>query len=411
MQKILIVSTKIDTRNRIKEFVAEGLIPNAQYYYFVEDFGNSSAPLTHSDDMYVVDDLRNTAALEVGIDRASEWAPFDAVIATHEYTVLLAARLREVFSVPGPDVASMLKFRDKVLMKRSLSSERVLSPGLFDRQQLRDMPSLFPVVVKPRTYASSVGVSIVQSYEELEQRFPQAVTDYSRPFSAELEFSRDDLEFEELIDGTVHHIDGFVFGGEIKACLPSLYTMNCMGYAGGQPLAAQSISDPEERVSWRHFLDAVHDSLKIPDGAFHLEAFQSKAGKVFLEIGIRAPGGEIVPSIKRATGIDLEAAHIQCQLGIPPSVPDQIPKGYARIAFPKVYEATPQKKVTRVHMPSLGGFVEPNWSYVPAPGTPATANFSSTLSTVGSFTFESDNSVLLSATLFMMAANYRVDMA
>ena len=200
--------------------------------------------------------------------------------------LLLAAHIRKKLDVKGPLLDNVLKFRDKVLMKQCLEGTNIRFPCLYEHSEVINGQSAFPIIIKPRTYAGSIGVKVVFSKQEYIELFHSIKPNYNRDFIASMEFDRDDIEIEEHIDGTVFHIDGLIYEGKIIFCLPSLYIKPCLNYVNYGPLVSQTISNPSKRAEWSDFAERVHEIMHIPDGAFHLEAFQAASGKVFLEVGM-----------------------------------------------------------------------------------------------------------------------------
>lgn len=410
MKKVLVVSSSFDIEQRLAKMLEKGAIPREDYSIFVEKFGEESSDSQgHFANVFAIDDLRNRVAIDAGVEQCRAWGPFDLVIATDEYAVILAAELRERLEIAGPKVSEILKFRDKVVMKESLLGSTVRTPTLYTIEQLLNDDSLLPVVVKPRSYAGSKGITILntpQEVLELANTFKGTLTDKEVAFK---EFSLEDLELEEFIVGDIFHIDGFIFGGEVIFCVPSQYVGTCLNYINGQPLASHSVEDLEEQKRWLNFSKQVHEVMQLPDGAFHLEAFLTNAGeRVFLEIGARPGGCYIVPSIEYATGLNLDVAHIQCQLGIAPQVPGDKSEQFGWVIFPKQAPQAHEPKVGEVSVPDMSGYLKPAWRFIPTNKDSYTGNFFSYTSNLGAFVFNSPDHRLMKDTLQYLMKNYRV---
>ncbi|VVP88964.1 hypothetical protein PS925_01197 [Pseudomonas fluorescens] len=410
MKKVLVVSSSSDIEQRLARMLEKGAIPQEDYSVFVEKFGEeSSASDGLFANVFAIDDLRNRVAIDAGVEQCRSWGPFDLVIATDEYSVILAAELRERLAVAGPTVGEMLKFRDKVVMKESLLGSSVRTPVLYTIDQLLADHSLLPVVVKPRSYAGSKGISVLRTPQEvleLAKNFQGTLTDKEVAFT---EFSLNDLELEEFIVGEILHIDGYILGGEVMFCVPSQYVGTCLNYINGQPLASHSVEDREEHKRWLEFSREVHAVMQLPDGAFHLEAFLTSSGeRVFLEIGARPGGCYIVPSIEYATGLNLDVAHIQCQLGIAPQVPGEDSEQFGWVIFPKQAPQAHAPKVGEVSVPDLNGYLAPTWTFIPTNEDDYTGSFFSYTSNLGAFVFNSPDHRLMKDTLQHLMKNYRV---
>lgn len=144
MKKILVVSSSFDIEERLTKMLENNAIPRESYSIFVEKFGEKySGSRGDFANVFAIDDLRNRIAIEAGVEQCRAWGPFDLVIATDEYAVILAAELRERLQIAGPKVSEILKFRDKVVMKESLFGSTVRTPTLYTIDQLIITPAYY----------------------------------------------------------------------------------------------------------------------------------------------------------------------------------------------------------------------------------------------------------------------------
>jgi DNA-directed RNA polymerase specialized sigma24 family protein len=227
----------------------------------------------------------------------------ERVIALSEYDLLAAARVREVLGVPGGNVADVLPVRDKVAMKAAITAAGLRAPRFLDlRTAVTGGPATVswtgPTVLKPRAGASSEGV----------RRFPTVQAALAAALSAQTPFDIDDLEVEEFVEGPIIHVDGLVADGAPVAVQTSRYVNTCLGFAAGAPLGSIQVHTTPEVVEWTlRCLSAVG----ITTGPFHLEAFETPEGMVFLEVGARFGGADVVDTFELATGARLPAAQLR----------------------------------------------------------------------------------------------------
>ncbi|MEO3787451.1 hypothetical protein ABGB12_29340 [Actinocorallia sp. B10E7] len=236
----------------------------------------------------------------------------DLVIAMSEYDLLPAARVREALGTPGPREADVLPVRDKVVMKAAVEAAGLRAPRYLPLgAALAGGESAVPwkgrTVLKPLSGASSEGVS--------EHPTVAAALKAGRSVDAA------DHEIEEFVEGPVIHLDGLMADGDLHSVLASRYLGTCLSYAReGTPLGSVQIDTPPDLADWaRDCLRAVG----VLDGPFHLEAILSGEGPVFLEVGARPGGADIVDAFELATGVHLQSAQV-LQLvgetaGLPPA--------------------------------------------------------------------------------------------
>jgi hypothetical protein len=250
-------------------------------------------------DFDVVSDLVGTLIRHHG--------PFDRVVAFSEYLLDLAARLRELYGIPGPRADEVDRFRDKTVMKNILRKAGIRTP----RWSLcRDVPQVmadatalgYPLIIKPVRGASSKGVRKIASAAELETVCQSQIVA--------------GFEIEEYIDGEVLHADGVV--DENGACLfmsVSRYISPCLDFEAGLPLGSIIQTDPELCGQCRRFALDCLAALGLKSSAFHLEFFRTGDDLVFLEIGARVPGADVSYVIHDVFGVNLFRLWVDVTLG------------------------------------------------------------------------------------------------
>lgn len=227
----------------------------------------------------------------------------DRIVCFSEYELVEAAKLREAFNVPGPNVMDALAVRDKMLMKEKVSRAGIKTPKALDAIQfLEEVESGFSswrgtTVVKPKMGASSENVQILDTPKlaalVLRQNHLNCLGEY---------------ECEEFIDGSILHVDGIVDAGKPSLIVPSRYIGTCLGYALGEALGSVQIPLTKE------IEEITIESIKavgITSGAYHLELIESDQGLTFLEIANRVGGADVVDTFEMATGVHLPSEELK----------------------------------------------------------------------------------------------------
>lgn len=240
-------------------------------------------------------------ATEVLAAVAGRPAP-DLVVALSEYDLIAAAEVRAALGVPGDRVADVLPVRDKVTMKATVAAADLRVPRFASLASvLTDGADAVgwtgQTILKPRTGASSEGV----------RTFPTVAAALVAARESGSPDEVDGFEIEEFVDGPILHIDGMMADGAPVAVLASRYVGTCLGYAQGQPLGSVQIDTEPAVVAWAlRCLAAVG----IRTGPFHLEAIETPDGLVFLEVGARFGGADVVDTFELATGLRLPSAQL-----------------------------------------------------------------------------------------------------
>ncbi len=269
--------------------------------------------------------LRHRRAERPGLapsfEEAQAWlltAPqrFDRVISLSEYELLDAARLREWLGVPGALVEQVTLVRDKIQMKRAaaragLRVPRFLPLTSFLKEQGNEGWH-GATVLKPHSGASSEDVVVFATAAEAHTAVTTFHSGVPRLDAATGISARQAFEVEEFIVGAVLHFDGVAVQGRVLALTASRYVNTCLDYANGTPLGSFHIPVTDAARAW---VKQALGSVGIREGSFHLEAIESDDELVFLEVGNRVGGADVVATFELATGIHLPSQELSILLG------------------------------------------------------------------------------------------------
>ncbi|WP_432084995.1 ATP-grasp domain-containing protein [Streptomyces sp. bgisy095] len=269
------------------------------------------------------------AGTRSAFDEAAAWLddvrrPFDRIVSLSEYELLDAARLRERYGVPGAPVEQVELARDKILMKRAVADAGLRAPRFLSLADFLDrggdVPWTGATVLKPHRGASSVDVTVFGSAAEAHEAVAGRRTGIAGLDAAERAGAVSGFEVEEFVEGPVRHYDGLVEGGEVLVVGASEYLGTCLAYAQGLPMGSYQIDCPEEVRDW---VAKVLAAVRVEDGSFHLEAIVHEGEPVFLEVGNRVGGADVVAVFELATGIHLPSWELRILLG--ERVADELP--------------------------------------------------------------------------------------
>ena len=237
------------------------------------------------------------------IDKLKEFDSFDFTVQTDENAVDILGYINSKLNFKGIKLSDSMKFRNKVIMKHLLN-EFIKKPKLYNFEDIENINN-FPIVLKPKDSAGSDGVSFLNSKSEL----LNIISELKNKDILE------NYEIEEYISAPICHIDGLICKNFIVYCSASEYIGDCYNYLLGQPLGSVRCQEKQQERALI-LSKKVHKSLNFPDGVFHMEAFWKDDDFIFLEVGIRPGGAEVIPAIEEATGINLSIEHVLLQLGI-----------------------------------------------------------------------------------------------
>ncbi len=259
----------------------------------------------------------------------------DGVLCWDEARVIAAAKVAEALGLPGGEPEVVLRCRDKRQTRERLAAAGVPQPRSIPVETVEQAGQAaaeigYPVVLKPRGLAASLGVVLVQDRAELLAQFAFA-RDTTVPGALIYDVG---VLVEEYADGPEISVDCAVFHGEV---LPICLAHKEIGYPpyfeeighlvdGAEPMLA----DPQ----LRGLLESAHRALGFQDGITHTEFRLTPAGPKLIEVNARL-GGDLIPYLGlRASGIDpgLAAAAVAC--GQRPDVaPDRKRFGAVRFCY------------------------------------------------------------------------------
>ncbi|MEV0643995.1 biotin carboxylase [Phytomonospora sp. NPDC050363] len=232
-----------------------------------------------------------------------------AIVGLKEDDLLVAAQLRAEWDCPGPVLADLVPFRDKLVMAGKVAAAGVAVPafaGVTDAGEVEAFAREhgYPVVVKPRVGSSSAGVSKLDG--------PAGLGDLDVD-------THGPLMVQAFDERQIFHVDGLFDGTRTGPLRASRYLNTCLGFRTGDVLG--SVEDPAVTGLVAEVTDRVLGALS-PGRAtpFHLELFvgEESGECAFLEVGARVGGAEIPFLWREVHGYDLMEAAFRLSMGLDP---------------------------------------------------------------------------------------------
>lgn len=236
------------------------------------------------------------------------------VLAWDEARILQCATVAATLGLPGSHPDVILRCRDKHLTRRALSVAQVPQPPsvlvhTVDQALAAAAEIGYPVVLKPRAMAASLGVVVVHGPTELASRFH-----FARDTTVAGAWRHDSILVERFVDGPEISVDSVVWHRRVMPmCLARKqlgYPPYCAEVGHTVDAADPLLADPDLLA----LLDETHAALGIADGMTHTEIRLAADGPKIIEVNGRLGGGMIPYLGMRASGIDpgLAAAAVAC---------------------------------------------------------------------------------------------------
>jgi biotin carboxylase len=219
--------------------------------------------------------------------------------------MILAARLRESFGLPGMTVEETVPFRDKERMKQEIDAAGIRTPwhasattvaGVWEAAERVG----YPLIVKPIAGAGSADTYRADSAQDLADVLP-------------LLRHVPEVSVEEFIDGEEFTYDtvcaaGSILFENIMWYRPRPLQMKMHEWVSPASIVLRDLTVPDLQVG-RQMGAEVIAALGFRTGFTHMEWYRKADGvAVFGEIGGRPPGARVVDLMNYATDGDLYVA-------------------------------------------------------------------------------------------------------
>jgi biotin carboxylase len=282
--------------------------------------------------MHSWNDLNAVGSLATGLADA----PVESVTTIDERCKRAAAQLGALLRVPAEPWKQAATATDKLLMKEALTRSGFELPvaPFWPLDQVEGLPALasrlggWPLIVKPRIGAGSVGTTRIGSPDE----FTRLLLDGSLTGDQQSSGLRaaglaeglarvhGGLLAEGAIDvATEYHVELLRFEGREEYCLPGRYFDPFLG-AGVIGSVLLREEDPHIDTA-RSLARGAADALGLHSGFAHVELLRSTDGQWYVgELGLRPGGARIPAMLALQHGIDVPGMAADLVMGIAPQV-------------------------------------------------------------------------------------------
>lgn len=249
--------------------------------------------------------------------------PIAAIVTYSDYHVEVTALANEYFHLCGPSYSAVLRCKNKLLCRMTLSKKEMPQPKSRLIKNLEEFTSAVsfigvPCVIKPMNGLGSAYTRIIFDLKKASEQFKML----------EEEKKKDTLGIgegwvlEECLQGFQISVESCTYHGEttvicihdkLNPILPPLFRV--LYSSTPSPRITKTLStDIEEQTK------QVLKLIGFDNGISHTEYRISEDGKIqLLEINARTGGGLIIPSAYYSTNINLYTVAIDLALGYKPN--------------------------------------------------------------------------------------------
>lgn len=248
------------------------------------------------------------------------------IVTNDEYSVLLAAQLREALNLAGDRPTMIRQFTDKSYLKSTLKNSLIRVPKylIFAQDQYCKEPVSYlkfvleelgnHIFIKPVTGAGSEKTKRIHTVDELKAWCDTNVD------------SDEEFEFNEFIKGQLYNTSVVIKNGQpcyFAAC--KQYRPNdefIYGHQIGNIIVREE--DPEFHRLWQFSSDTLQ-SLEHgypKNGVLNIDLFLQEGSEepILMEVAARTPGGLVSRMFDIYQGVRLNELHLQLQIGDSPDI-------------------------------------------------------------------------------------------
>jgi len=246
--------------------------------------------------------LTDEAAVLAALHGLARHAGIDQVECLWEPYMILAARIRESFGLPGMTVEQTVPLRDKERMKQVVDAAGIRTPWHVSTTTVAGVWEAaerigYPLIVKPIAGAGSADTYRVDSVHELNEVLP-------------LLRHVPEVSVEEFVDGEEFTYDTVCANGSILFenmlwYRPRPLQMRMHEWVSPVSISLRDVTVPHLQGGRRMGAEVIA-ALGFRTGFTHMEWYRKADGEaVFGEIGGRPPGARVVDLMNFATDGDL----------------------------------------------------------------------------------------------------------
>ncbi|MEH2253650.1 FAD-dependent oxidoreductase [Nostoc sp.] len=334
-------SNKID-RNKQTVFMLHDLLPSKTDFKHIRDNRNLvllcsreglskviPSQYQHLDLVRIVEPYNLQNLLQTYQQIKTDYKLLDdncRIVTNDEYSVLLAAQLREALNLVGDRPTMIRQFTDKSYLKSTLKNSLIRVPNylIFAQEQYRKEPVSYlnfvleelgnHIFIKPVSGSGSEKTRRIHTVDDLKAWCDSNVD------------SNEEFEFNEFIKGQLYNTSVVIKNGQpgyFAAC--KQYRPNdefIYGHQIGNIVVREE--DPEFRKLWQFSSDTLqsleHGHPK--NGVLNIDFFLEEGSEepILIEVAARTPGGLVSRMFDIYQGVRLNELHLQLQIGDSPDI-------------------------------------------------------------------------------------------
>jgi biotin carboxylase len=315
--RLLVIGTGL---RRYREYLLASIAPHYRVHLIIGHQADWERRYVEGWSVVDFGDTIDGEEMILAAKQAAAHAPFAGVLTWDEARVLQAAKVAQSLQLIGGDPEMVLRCRDKHLTRTALAAAGVPQPRSVMVGSLAEALAVaeqigYPVVLKPRAMAASLGVVRADDPEQLAGYFA-----FARDTTVPGAWRYDLVLVEEYLTGEEISLDAAVHRGRT---VPLFLARKRVGYPPYFEEVGHLVDAADPLLTDPGLLDVLqrtHEALAFTDGMTHTEFKLTPSGPKVIEVNARL-GGDLIPYLGQcATGIEPGAVAAAVACGRMPTV-------------------------------------------------------------------------------------------
>lgn len=301
-----------------------------------------------------VADLDDPSAVEAAARDMNRTRPLSGAVTWEEKLLETTAEVGAALGLPGLPVATARVARDKALQRATFAAKDVPSARFEVVTRLTEAEVFvetvgYPVVVKPRKQAGSVGVQVVHDIDQLAAalEFPP---DHGDPASAK------GVVVEEFLAGQEISVDCWCVNGEVEPYVIALKEIDHPPYCVEVGHVVGDVLPPSLRREVVDVVTRAHRAMGMTNALTHTEVMLTESGPRIVEVNARL-GGDLIPWLAESyrPGLNIGTMLARVTLG---KRPDDLPTSVGPVGIRFLH---PSEDLTLDHIEVPESVADADW--------------------------------------------------
>ncbi|WP_323695890.1 ATP-grasp domain-containing protein [Staphylococcus pseudintermedius] len=240
------------------------------------------------------------------INKANNFLKLDGIIPLADTQVVISSVFSELFNLKSPGIYAASISTNKYLQRIIFEKNGINIPKfkLLNKNNYHMIlkKTTFPKIMKPTNMFGSIGVRLVNNYDE------------ALVYAKNLLEMNESFLMEEFIEGQEFSVESLVQDGNVKFVNITKKYTNSNFVETGHLVPFFGLEDTFKNKIYK-MNEKVINNMNVKDSIVHLEAKIHQNDIFVIEVATRTPGDRIMDLIELSTGINIYSKVVDISMG------------------------------------------------------------------------------------------------